>query len=102
MDRAEYLQLITDIGTCEDDAQRREMLTQLTDEAGNIFTQNEQLTEQNTNLAKQIDDVQAANMKLFLQVQDQKGGSGNIDKPADPPAEKRKFSDLFDEKGAIK
>ena len=101
MDRAEYMQLITNIGTCEDETQRREMLTKLTDEAGNIFTQNEHLTEQNSSLSQQINEVQAANMKLFLQVQDQKGGSGSIDKP-DPPKEKLKFSDLFDEKGAIK
>jgi hypothetical protein len=101
MEREEYMQLITNIGTCEDEAQRREMLTQLTDEASSIFNLNEQLTQQNTSLSEQINDVQAANMKLFLQVQDQKGGSGGIDKP-DPPAEKRKFSDLFDEKGAIK
>lgn len=101
MEREEYMQLITNIGTCEDEAQRRAMLTQLTDEVSSIFNLNEQLTQQNTSLSEQINDVQAANMKLFLQVQDQKGGSGGIDKP-EPPKEKRKFSDLFDEKGAIK
>ena len=106
MEREEYLQLITSIGTCENDAERRTMLSQLTDEATNLFTMNSQLTEQNSTLSAQIDEVQKANMKLFLQLQDQKtpeekkkDQTGLED---DKPKEKLNFKDLFDEKGMIK
>lgn len=101
MDRQEILDTIRNIGTCEDEAERRTMLSDLHDEITTVFENVDSLTENNNALTEANETLRAANTKLFLKVgedrtpEDSKGGE-------DTPPEKRKFENLFNEKGELK
>lgn len=99
MDKAEFLAKIQEIGTCEDEAARRTMLTDLQDGITNVFDQNEQLVEDNQKQKDDINRLYDENMKLFLRV-----GSEHKpeDKPEPEPEPKLSFENLFNEKGEIK
>lgn len=100
MDKAEVLNLITTIGTCEDEVERRTMLATLSDDVANVFDENATLTETNNTYKSDNEKLREANMKLFLKVGEHKSPE---DKPEpDTPPEKRSFNNLFDEKGNIK
>lgn len=99
MERQELLDLMTELGTIEDDATRRERLTTLTDEVTTLFDNHANLTTERENLHGEITRLKASNHDLFLQVQQGKGDP----KPPEPkPNEKREFTDLFNEKGELK
>ena len=98
MDKAEFLEKIKNIGTCEDDVTRRTMLTELQDDVSNVFDTNENLTKENNDLKGDNNRLYDENMKLFLRVSDDK----EPDDEPKPPKEKRKFEDLFNDKGGIK
>lgn len=103
MDKEKFLEFIKNIGTTEDEAQRRELLTQLNDEMVGIFDINEKLTNENNTYKDDNEKLRSANMQLFLRV-----GTKSEDKKEEKPdgtkedPEPRKFEDLFDEKGGIK
>lgn len=106
MDKQNFLDTLTQIGTCEDETQRRDMLATLNTEAGTLFDNNAELTSQIETLTSDNENLRAANMKLFLQVgadkssaERQKDKTG-IDNPDEP--QKLKYEDLFDEKGGLK
>lgn len=98
MDKTTLISKITEIGTCEDEATRRELLTQLQEEAGSDYDRLAQLETDNTNLTNDNESLRSANMKLFLRV----GESRTPEDEIDPPKTKREFKDLFNEKGGIK
>lgn len=95
--------LIQQIGTTEDEVQRRELLTSLSDNVAPIFDDITSLTDTNTQLTTDNETLRSANMKLFLRVgvkseeQAKEDMTGVKKEP-----EKRKFEDLFNEKGGIK
>lgn len=100
MDRETFLSRLTEIGTCEDEVQRRSMLNELRDEAESLYDSNASLTTTNADLTARNEKLREANMDLFVQI-------GTDKKPQDtlPPTqepEKRKFEDLFNDKGEIK
>lgn len=103
MEKTEFLQMIKDIGVCEDDVERRSKLAELEDGISNIFDSNVTLTEQNTKLSTDNESLRSANMKLFLRVGSEspenrlKNETGN-----EGTKEPRKFDNLFNEKGEIK
>ena len=112
MDKAQLLKMIKDIGTCEDDVQRRTMLAEVNDEVSNLFderetlqTDKESLETANEQYKTDNETLRQANMKLFLRV-----GSDKTEqqKQADatgiktPDESKRSFEDLFNEKGGLK
>jgi hypothetical protein len=105
MEKQEVLDLIASIGTCDDEVQRREALATLTEEATALFDASEKLTTSNQSLTADNEKLREANMKLFLRVGESKSGadvmkdSTGIDTT---PKEKRKFEDLFNEKGGLK
>jgi len=99
--KEEFNQRMAEIGRCEDDVERRTLIVNLTNDAGEDYDERDLFSQRNEQLTADLDKAQKANMDLFLQVTakrepDDDGGKG------DPPPEKRKFEDLFDEKGAIK
>lgn len=105
MTKDEYLEKLKEIGTCEDDVQRRTLLAEITDEITNIFDDHDKLSEANKKYETDNEKLREANMKLFLQVgggktdQETKKDQTGIDQKEQ---EKRKFEDLFDEKGGLK
>lgn len=100
MDREGFKQLVQQIGLTEDDAQRRALLAQLSDDTISIFDENSALTAQKEQLQSDNEALRAANMSLFIRV----GGDPQPDPEPDPEPvpERRKFEDLFDEKGRLK
>lgn len=105
MDRQGFLDAITNIGTCEDDVQRRTLLTQLSDEVVKDYDTLTQLTETNKDLTAKNETLRDANMQLFLRVGGTKENDDD-DEIEDQNKRKKdtklKFEDLFNEKGGIK
>lgn len=100
MDKEKILNTLTEIGTCEDDVQRRSMLDGLRDELSGLCDSVDSLTERNSALTVANENLRKANMDLFVQVGTAKKPEDQTD--PDPEPEKRKFEDLFNDKGEIK
>lgn len=105
MDKETFLERIKEIGTIENDVDRRTKLTELTDDITAIFDSNTTLTEENNKYKEDNEKLRSANMQLFLRVGAEKTPEeikqDNIGKQEEEK-EKRKFEDLFDDKGNIK
>lgn len=112
MDRDAMLSKITEIGTCEDDVKRRTLLTEISDEVTKIYDSADENTTNIESLKKEIEknkedmeELRKANMTLFKRLgaektpEEQKMVSTGIKEPEE---HKRKFEDLFNEKGMIK
>ena len=50
MEKQDFLQKITEIGSCEDDVQRRSMLAELSEEVGKDYDNLSALSEDNENI----------------------------------------------------
>jgi hypothetical protein len=107
MDKVTFLSKISEIGTCEDEVERRSLLTTLSDEVSQVFddynTRQETIDSLNETIEKNktdMDKLRETNMSLFLRVTENKpqdnSGSTGIQ---DPEPNKRKFEDLFKEGG---
>lgn len=107
-----YQKKIEDIGLCEDETQRRTLLTELMNESNELFTERDTLTQSETDLKTKNKELRDANTDLYLQVRkslNTGSGSGNDqddqDDNQDPDNKKEKeltFEALFDEKGHLK
>ena len=106
MDKKQFLESISKIGTTTDDVERRTLLASLQDEVSTVYdsldTLNTTITTLNDSLKKSNDDLekaQKANMDLFLRVSTQKTDSqikdGSTGVEQEPEKSKRKFEDLF-------
>ena len=104
MDKETFLQTIANIGTCENEIERRELLAEMSEQVESIFDANEQLSSKNDELVSDNEGLRAANMKLFLRIGESKTHDEQIiDKTGiKPEPEKRKFEDLFNDKGGIR
>lgn len=98
MNEQEMLDKLTEIGTCEDDATRRQKLTELTDGVKGVFGSLATVTAEKESLEKNNKQLQEYNMQLYLRVNNPAGQSQ--DKPE--PAKELKFENLFDENGGLK
>ena len=105
MDKEKFLEAIKEIGTCEDEVERRTKLTELSESVVNIFDVNTELESKNNTYKEDNEKLREANMQLFLRVGSNKSeeeiikdNTGIKEDKVDP----RKFSDLFDEKGNLK
>lgn len=105
MDKNEFLEMVKQIGTIEDEVERRSKLTELTDSVSAVFDSNIDLMEKNKKYEDDNEKLRSANMQLFLKVgsgkteQEIKNDSvGKIEEESQP----RKFEDLFDDKGNLK
>lgn len=105
MDKDTFLERIKEIGTIENDVDRRTKLTELTDDITAIFDNNSTLIEENNKYKEDNEKLRSANMQLFLRVGSEKSPeeikNDNIGKQEEEK-EKRKFENLFDEKGNLK
>ena len=98
MEKEEILNKIKEIGTCENEAERRELLASLNDDVSNVFDERNIFEEEKMKLEEENEELQKANMKLFLRIGEEKEPEDDPERPK----EKRKFESLFDEKGGIK
>lgn len=113
MDKKEILDLITIIGTIEDETERRTQLTNLSDNIEKAFnnfddisTKNKELNDSITKYTEDNEKLREANMQLFLRIGEKKNPTEVIENRTganlDQEKEPRKFEDLFDDKGGIK
>ena len=100
MDKQKFLEQITAIGTCEDEADRRTMLTALSADVEGVFEENATLTQQNQEYVTANEKLRQANMELFLQIG--KGKDADVGQEQEEPKEKLSFENLFDERGNLK
>lgn len=104
MTREELLELINNIGTCEDEGERRTQLDSLRDDINSLCDDNERLTTENQDFATANESLRSANMELFLQLGEKKSPAEKVkdETGTEPEPEKRTFENLFDEKGEFK
>ena len=106
MDREEFENSIKEIGTCEDEVKRRELLTSLNDKMGNVFDDNETLKTDNDKYKEENERLIESNRKYFMRLETQKTEQGKqkevTGEEGEEPKEPRKFENLFDDKGGIK
>lgn len=99
MDKVTFQSKISEIGTCEDETTRRELLAQLQEEVNGDYDRLTELETSNSQLTSDNEALRSANMKLFLRVGDHKAPK---DEEQEDVKEKREFKNLFNEKGGIK
>lgn len=99
MTKQEYTERLQAIGSEADETQRRELIAALIEDGGTDYDSFETTTAERDQLRSDNETLREANMKLFLRVGTHKDPDP---KPGDPPKEKPKFEDLFNEKGGIK
>lgn len=97
--RDELMSRLTDLGTLEDDAERRAIITELTTDLNSVYDANETLTASNKKYEADNKKLQEYNMQLFLKVGNQTKKEEKIVEPEKP---KRKYEDLLNDKGEIK
>lgn len=102
MNKTEFVSRIQAIGTCEDDVQRRTLLSELQTECETDYDNLANLESENTQLNKDKEELQKANMQLFLRTttptthaENNPGSEGDNDEPL-------KYENLFNEKGDLK
>ena len=104
MDKEKFLETIKEIGTCDDEATRRTLLAEISDEVSLIYDANETLSQDKEKYLADNEKLREANMKLFLRVGDSKDAN-TVQKDTtgiqEPEVNIKKFEDLFDEKGGI-
>jgi len=100
MDKATLINKIKAIGSCESDSDRLELLTQLQEECVQDYDRFSEIEQANTTLTSDNESLRSANMKLFLRIGEKEPQKDK--NPLDDGKEKRKFNDLFNEKGEIK
>ena len=105
MDKNQFLEMVKQIGTIEDEVERRTKLTELSDSVSGIFDSNVELSEKVKNYEEDNEKLRSANMQLFLRVganktekEIQENQVGKTEEEKEP----RKFEDLFDDKGNLK
>ena len=113
MDKNKMLERITQIGTIEDDVERRSLLTSLSDELSQVFDEKDKLNTEITSLENKLKETgdkltkaQAENYDYFKRLSTQKT-TAEIDASStgvkDEVKPKRSFDDLFkDEEGGDK
>ena len=99
MDKVTFINKIKEIGSCEDSTNRIELLTQLQEEVSKDYDDFSSIRETNNQLSSDNEALRSANMKLFLRIGDKEESKKE---PFDDGKEKRKFENLFNEKGELK
>lgn len=110
MDKEGFLDKIKEIGTCEDEVDRRSLLSELSEDVSKVFddlnVSNETIATLNNTIAENNNDMEKlrqANMDLFKRIGAEKTEGEKLkDNGFEEEKPKRKFEDLFDEKGMIK
>ena len=106
MDKKDFLDKLTQIGTIESDEERRVLLAEIHAESEQLYDSAEKLSATNKKLAEDMESLRTANMKLFLQVGEQKSPEQKLKDSTgihnEPPKAKLTFENLFNEKGELK
>ena len=91
LSKDEFMAKIQEIGTCEDDVQRKELLTELSGSISEVYDDNDTLSKANKQYEEDNEILRKANNKLWLETTSNSEG-GN---PEEKEEEKLSFDDLF-------
>ena len=102
MDKEAFEAKIKEIGSMETPEQMRAELAELQNSVGEIYDTNAKLSEQHEHDTIEMEAIRQANMKLFTQLGTEKTPAKQVEEQTglkQEPVERRKFENLFDEKG---
>ena len=97
LSKDEFMAKIQEIGTCEDDVQRRNLLSELSGGVSEVYDDNDTLSKSNKQYAEDNEILRKANNKLWLETTSNTEG----EKPTEPEEKEEKeekklsFDDLF-------
>lgn len=97
MDKNEFLNSITEIGSLEDIVEVRTKLSELSDNVVNIFDTNSELSASNKKFEEDNEKLRSANMQLFLKVGEPNKKVDDLGEPK-PERIEKSFEELYNEK----
>ena len=97
MERKEFEEKIKEIGTCEDEVKRRELLTELNDSAVSVFDDNETLRAENTKQKEENEKLIESNRKYFMRLETQKSARQEREDNTGIEEEEKKEYKSYDE-----
>lgn len=98
LSKDEFMAKIQEIGTCEDDVQRKELLTELSGSISEVYDDNDTLSKANKQYEEDNEILRKANNKLWLESTSNSEGekpTEEEEKPEEKEEEKLSFDDLF-------
>jgi len=99
----EFKKKVQDIGKLEDVAEIRAGLAEISTNVSEVFDQAAEAQLNYEKISEDNEKLRAANMKLFTSLGvDKKPDEEKDPTEPEPEPEKRKFEDLFNEKGELK
>ena len=105
MDKDTFLEKIKEVGSLETPEEMRAGLAEIQESVAEVYDSNAALSEQHDNDTKEMEAIRQANMKLFTQLGTDKTPKEETEEQTglkQEPVERRKFEDLFDDKGNFK
>ena len=102
MDKDAFLEKIKEVGAYETAEEMRAGLTELQNGVAEIYDTNATLKEQHERDTIEMEAIRQANMKLFTQLGTETTPAQQTEEQTglkQEPVERRKFEDLFDDKG---
>lgn len=97
MDRKEFEDKIKEIGTCEDEVKRRELLTELNDSAVSVFDDNETLRAENTKQKEDNEKLIESNRKYFMRLETQRTSKQELEDNTGIQEQEKKEYKSYDE-----
>jgi hypothetical protein len=102
MDKDTFLAKVKEIGTMETAEEMRAGLAELQNGVTEVYDSNAKLSEQHEHDTIEMEAIRQANMKLFTQLGTETTPAKQAEEQTglkQEPVERRKFENLFDEKG---
>ena len=102
MDKEGFEEKVKEIGSLESVEEMRAGLAELQNGVSEVFDTNANLTEQHESDIKEMEAIRQANMRLFTQLGSEKTPAKQMEEETglkQEPVERRKFENLFDDKG---
>ena len=102
MDKDTFLEKIKEVGTMETAEEMRAGLAEIQNGVSEIYDSNTSLKEQHEHDTMEMEAIRQANMKLFTQLGTEKTPAKQTEEETglkQEPVERRKFENLFDDKG---
>lgn len=102
MDQDTFNNKIKEIGELETVEEMRAELAEVSNSINDLYNSNTTLSEQHENDLKEMEAIRQANMKLFQQIGTDKTPAQATEEQTglkQEPVERRKFENLFDDKG---
>lgn len=102
MDKDAFLEKVKEVGSLESVEEMRAGLAELSESTSEVFDNAKALSEQHERDTIEMEAIRKANMKLFTQISSDKTPDKQTEDETglkQEPVERRKFEDLYNDKG---